>query len=302
MVRTHDDWSTSGFELRPVARDTGPFPGRAFLETLWNHRPSGRLCLTESESALIPLVLGETAWHWVGHPDLVDYRSPLGEEVDDLLAVLLTTGPTGHPYRFDSLPAEAAEVVRRGLEKAGLDPRSDQHAVAARLQLPHSYETFLGLIGRKERHEIRRKRRRFEEEHGRPVLVTSRGNSEGFETFVGMHRSSSGAKGRFMTAEMKELFLSLAGQDGWRVEVLSGEEYEPVAAAFVWGDADGFYLYNSAVDRSSGGSPGIVLLSMLIERAIRDGCRVFDFLKGDEPYKFRLGAVARPLFKFEGST
>ena len=47
-------------------------------------------------------------------------------------------------------------------------------------------------------------------------------------------------------------------------------------------------------------SPGVVLVSMLIERAIEAEKRVFDFLKGDETYKFRLGAAPRPLYEVTG--
>jgi CelD/BcsL family acetyltransferase involved in cellulose biosynthesis len=43
-----------------------------------------------------------------------------------------------------------------------------------------------------------------------------------------------------------------------------------------------------------------VLVSLLLERAIADRKTVFDFLKGDEEYKFRLGATARPLFRVTG--
>ena len=302
MVTRHADWSTRAFELRPVVPDTGPFPGRGFLEALWNHEPAGDLCLAESGSALVPLVLDETGLRWVGHPDLADYRSPLGDGATDLIAELLMTDSTGVRFFFDSLPGEAADVVRRGLEKAGLNTQPEQHAVTARVQLPDSYGAYLEQIGKKERHEIRRKRRRFSEVHGHPALVTTRGAGEGFDRFVAMHRSSKGAKGSFMTSETEELFASLADQDGWRVDLLCGEDGEAVAAAFAWADADGFYLYNSAFERASEASPGIVLLSMLIERAIQANCHIFDFLKGEEPYKFRLGATKRPLFSFEGST
>ena len=44
-------------------------------------------------------------------------------------------------------------------------------------------------------------------------------------------------------------------------------------------------------------SPGNVMLSHLIERAINQGMSVFDFLKGDATYKFRLGARERPLYR-----
>jgi len=302
MVNRHVDWATRAFDLLPVAPHTGPFPRRRFLEALWNHSPTGELWLAETASALVPLVLGETGLQWVGHPDLVDYRSPLGEGGADLIAALLATSATGLHYRFDSLPEEAADVVGRGLELAGLSTRPEQHAVAAQLQLPDSFDEYLQRIGKKERHEIRRKRRRFREEHGPPMLITTRGAGEGFEQFVRIHRSSGGTKGRFMTSGMEEWFASLAEQEGWRVDLLCGGDDQPVAATFAWADVDGLYLYNSAFDRESGGSPGIVMLSMLIEQAIQSSCPMVDFLKGEEPYKFRLGAAPRPLYRFEGST
>ena len=47
-------------------------------------------------------------------------------------------------------------------------------------------------------------------------------------------------------------------------------------------------------------SPGVVLFSSMIERQIERGVPVFDFLKGDEAYKYRHGAAPRPLFAIEG--
>ncbi len=301
MVTPHTDWSTPAFDLAPVAPNTGPFARRGFLEAIWGSAPNGELRLAESRSALVPLVLDETGLGWVGHRDLVDYRSPLGDGGADLIADVMATSP-GLRYRFDSLPAEAADVVGRGLQRAGCDVPRKQHAVTARLRLPGDYEEYLQQIGKKQRHEIRRKRRRFQDVHGSPALITARGSGGGFRQFVELHRSSAGAKGGFMTSAMEVLFASLADQPGWQVDLLCGEDGRPVAATFSYADADGFYLYNSGYDRSSAASPGIVLLSMLIEREIGASRTTFDFLKGDEPYKFRLGAAPRPLFAFEGTT
>ena len=36
--------------------------------------------------------------------------------------------------------------------------------------------------------------------------------------------------------------------------------------------------------------------------AIKSGLRIFDFLKGDEDYKARLGAKPRPLHRLEATT
>ena len=72
----------------------------------------------------------------------------------------------------------------------------------------------------------------------------------------------------------------------------------PASAIFSFEDEQGFYLYNSAFEPELRTlSPGNVMLSHLIERAIERGLLIFDFLKGDETYKFRLGARERPLYR-----
>jgi CelD/BcsL family acetyltransferase involved in cellulose biosynthesis len=43
-----------------------------------------------------------------------------------------------------------------------------------------------------------------------------------------------------------------------------------------------------------------VLVDLLVRRALAERLHRFDFLKGEEPYKFRLGARPRPLFTVEG--
>lgn len=55
-------------------------------------------------------------------------------------------------------------------------------------------------------------------------------------------------------------------------------------------------LYNSAFDPTLGSlAPGMVIIPLLIEQATDEGCRTFDLLRGDEPYKYRFGATDRPL-------
>ena len=49
-------------------------------------------------------------------------------------------------------------------------------------------------------------------------------------------------------------------------------------------------------------SPGIVLFSAMIENEIERGAEIFDFLKGDEQYKFKHGAEPRQLYAIEGRT
>ena len=54
--------------------------------------------------------------------------------------------------------------------------------------------------------------------------------------------------------------------------------------------------YNAGVDPDARDlSPGVVLIARYIERALAAGKRRFDFLRGDEPYKYEWGAVDEPI-------
>ena len=65
------------------------------------------------------------------------------------------------------------------------------------------------------------------------------------------------------------------------------------AAGYLCFDYNGHILvYNSGFDfRFSQYSPGWVLLGFLIQHAIENGKKSFDFMRGDEDYKYRFGGV-----------
>jgi len=300
-VRVHADLATARFDdLSPTAPATGPFPGRGYVAAWHRVRAPGRPpLLVESDDALLPLVADEQGTlTFAGEPDLTDYHSPLGTGVARLAKELPRLFP-GRRFHFDSLPEEAARPLARGLRAGGAEVDAEQHHLTAVLPLPPTPEAWLASIGKKHRHEIRRKRRRFHEEVGAPVLERRRGPAA-LELFFAMHRRSAGEKGHFMTREMERFFAALDEIPGAIIDtlVVAGT---PVAAVFSFETEDAYYLYNSAYDPAVGhASPGVVLVSALIEDRIARGTRIFDFLKGDEPYKFRYGARPRPLFLLEG--
>jgi len=76
---------------------------------------------------------------------------------------------------------------------------------------------------------------------------------------------------------------------------------ESLNKTFGFQDARAYYLYNSAYDTAAAtSSPGVILVDLLVHRSITEGLARLDMLKGDEAYKFRLGARPRPLFAVEG--
>lgn len=304
MIDIRTDFSAPQFDLEPAAPHTGPFTTRELMRAWWELRapPGSRLQLAISETGLLPLWEGPGGVQFLGEEDLVDYHSPLGSGIPELVAAHFEALPPGTAYRLDSLPVEAARPVAEGLSRLGLEAEPIEHEVAAAVDMPADYDEYLELIGKKERHEVRRKRRRFERLLGEPVIAPSR-DEEALHDFVRMHRMSPGPKGEFMTAEMAEFFAAvLAAVPEARIDLLTaGGDGKAVAAAFGFASQGAYYLYNSAYDPgASDASPGIVLLGGLLESFAVAGGGRFDFLKGDEAYKFRLGAQARPLYVIEG--
>ena len=293
------------FLLQPVADGLGPFPHGDYLGTVWKHTAdeTEELWIVCDDLGLVPFTMHGRTVRFVGDGDLVDYRSPLGEGTADLISSAVGSLAKGTRILIDSLPRAASLVVAKGLEAAGLHPAVDEHAVAAVLQLPGTFEDYLASIGKKERHETRRKRRRYESAVGEARFVHESTGGRRFDEFIALHRQSAGDKAEFMTEGMEAYFRDLVQLDGWGIDALVDEDDTMVAGGFAFQDRDGYFLYNSAFDPSrSEVSPGVVLISSLIELAIERGLSVFDFLKGDENYKFRMGAEPRPLYLVAAET
>jgi CelD/BcsL family acetyltransferase involved in cellulose biosynthesis len=200
---------------------------------------------------------------------------------------------------FDSLPLEAAEGLMKHFASAGVALSMRSGDMTMVLDLPGDPAAYLASLDTKQRHEVQRKRRRFEARAGAPVLTR---DPSALSWFAAMHRTAAGDKGSFMTLEMEAFFADLAERAGAVVDVLVDGSDARVAAAFGFEDADTYYLYNSAFDPSRAEiSPGVMLVHQLIESAIDSGRSRLDFLKGDEGYKGRLGAQARALFTLEGT-
>ena len=291
-------WDTPAFDLPPTARSVGPFVSPTFLATWDTHfgDQHGTTQVVESDDALIVLSVGDDRLAFAGHDDVTDYHSPLGAGADQLVADVVADAANGTSVSFDSLPSEAADVVIAGVAAAGLRPTQTQHEVAPVIELADDFETYLAGLDKKQRHEIRRKRRRFEEKLG-PATLERRSGSSAAQLFADMHRAAAGEKGTFMDDRMEAFFAALHTEAGAMVDVLVAGEGLEAAATFGFEDSDTYYLYNSAYDPAIADvSPGIVLLEMVIRRTIASGRARLDFLKGDEVYKYRLGAVARPLY------
>jgi hypothetical protein len=296
-MRIHDDWQLPAFDFEPVATRTGPFVRRELLR-VWIDvlGDADAVRLVEGDLGMVALYSDDVSTRMVGDAGVIDYRSPLGSGISQLLGKYLEGVEPGERLHFDSLPAEAAAVVAGGFARAGIPVEPVQHEMSTVLEIPTDEELWLENLDRKQRHEVRRKARKFEAASG-PISLSRKTGEGAVAEFVAMHRLAAGDKGTFMSPKMVEFFTALEARSGAVVDFLEGAD-GPIAAAFGFEDADCYYFYNSAYrPDSSDLSPGIILVLALVRQAIRSGKQVFDFLKGDEMYKFRLGAKPRPLYE-----
>ena len=166
------------------------------------------------------------------------------------------------------------------------------------LVLPESYEEYLAALPRKKRHELNRKKVRFQEKYPQAVLRESK-DSEIFETFIKLHKTSDGDKGNFMNDEVTAFFSSLLAMKGWKIYYLEVDN-TIAACCFVYEDEVGSYLYNSSKNNTFNEvNPGIIIIDKIIEQLISKEFTFFDFLKGTERYKFDLGGISTQLYDIE---
>ena len=163
------------------------------------------------------------------------------------------------------------------------------------MSLPDSWENYLQRLSGKERHEIRRKLRRLDEA-GR-VTLRCVGHGEelpaAMQTFLALFRANRSDKATFMNDAMTAFFLRLAenlADDCLLKLYFLDLDDRPVAATLCIDDRSTVYLYNNGYDAAYQSlSIGLLSKVLTIKASIGDGRQTYDFLKGSEAYKRRLG-------------
>jgi Acetyltransferase (GNAT) domain len=168
-------------------------------------------------------------------------------------------------------------------------------------------DDYLATLGKHERHEIRRKVRRAEAA-GEVELVESESPLADLQSFIELHQARWGDDGLFPPTrggDQSRVFVSrmleLCGPD---TTAPVGKAYltfltvggTRVGAAIHFETRDALLYYNAGVSPAARElSPGVVLVHELAKRALARGLRRFDFLRGDESYKYEWGSVDEPV-------
>nr|NIO67997.1 GNAT family N-acetyltransferase [Anaerolineae bacterium] len=186
----------------------------------------------------------------------------------------------------------------------GYEFRTIVEDVCPVIDLPATWDAYLASLDKKQRHEIRRKMRRIEREADVHWYIVDQGRdlAEEIEAFIELHQKSSADKDDFMDEQMKDFFRAVAHvlqAPGWLQLAFIEVDGRKAASMLNFDYEDAILVYNSGYDPQHRAhlSPGIVLLAYCIQHAIALERAKFDFLRGDEPYKYRFGARETKVYR-----
>jgi CelD/BcsL family acetyltransferase involved in cellulose biosynthesis len=181
-------------------------------------------------------------------------------------------------------------------EARGWSTSGAKEDVCPVVPLPGSWDEYLQMLRKKHRHELRRKLRRAEAYERLRWYIVGPGHDlyTEVETFLDLMAASTPDKEAFLTPQMRSFFRELARvmyDAGWLQLVFLEVEGQRAAAYFNFVYDNRVLVYNSGLDWQSfpGLSTGIVLAAYTIQHAIEHGRDAFDFMQGDERYKYQLG-------------
>ncbi len=197
----------------------------------------------------------------------------------------------------DSAVAALVETLKRG--------RCLQHTSQLqhtwRLDLSQGWDGFLGGLSKTQRRQTRNWVNRFDKsEHWSLCLVENEAAlPSALEKCIDLHQkrwTAVGEPGCFADARftqfVEDAFQQL-GKDQLITLALLEDDGQPIACHLYVNDSAGNrYMYQSGrdPDRDADGV-GRILNALAVRQACQDGVGFIDFLRGDEPYKRRLGAA-----------
>ena len=204
------------------------------------------------------------------------------------------------PENSPSIP-----LLRQAVQEAGFKAQVEIIQPAPAISLPTTWQEYLDSLDDRYRHEIERKNRKAEG-YFLPVdwyIVDNDQNIENeLDDFLGL-MANSPEKESFLTDQMiNQIKMSAlaAHQEGW-LQLAFMVVGDIKAAGYLNFDFDGkIWVYNSGINPLFENiSPGWVLLSKLINWSIQEGRTGFDFMRGDEEYKFQFGGISKNILRMQ---
>lgn len=242
----------------------------------------------------------------IGCTDVTDYLEIVARRgYEDAVFEAVADYIAAHTSSYEriclcNLPQESPTLVllARLLEERCLVVTTGLEDVCPVIELPDEWEAYVASLDKKNRHELRRKLRRASGSADKVdwyIVGNEQNIDEEMARFLRLMAASSEDKTRFLADPANRTFFEhvvpVIAKRGWLQLAFLTVNGEAAAAYLNFEYSNRVLVYNSGHDPVSYShlSPGIVLLAKLIERAINQKRELFDFLRGNESYKYDMG-------------
>jgi len=298
-----------------------PFLRYEYQSVWWEHRGGGEWLFQNAHLVLVsaredekligiaPLFIseydGRSALLLIGSIEISDYLDLIVRMEDharfvagllDFLALSLPDSWSGLdwynlPDSSPTLAALKAESAQRGWTHL-----EEMYRPTPRIALNGSFDEYLSRVEKKQRHEIKRKMRRAEaSERGVRWYISDLDDVESeIDSFLGLMEHDEDKAGFLHDAmrEQMKAIIHAAHKNGWLWLAFLEADGQRIAANLNFDYNNKLWGYNAGVNRDFMDlSPGWVLLGHVLQWACENNRSEFDFMRGDEDYKYRFGAV-----------
>jgi CelD/BcsL family acetyltransferase involved in cellulose biosynthesis len=320
-------------ELRQVwnsvldrCRDKHVFLTWEYLSTYWKHFGNNKklriLCI-ENENKIIGIApFRQSRYNFAGLPSynviepLASKRANytglmLAEREADCLKLFLSYLVENDDWDFIYLndlhgTSIIPEILPKVCETVPLKFESMEGAVCPYLPLPNSIDIFMQGLGRNLRYNLRRYANRLEKDYQRVEFkkYDELGSvEESMKIFFELHQKrwkSKGEPGFYYSQKNRDSALDVTkvfANNEWLALYFLTANTEPIAGMLCVEYDNKMYFALSGFDPEySQYSVGNLLIAKIIEKCIKRKIKEFDFMKGDESYKFDYGGKCRRNF------
>jgi CelD/BcsL family acetyltransferase involved in cellulose biosynthesis len=330
VVQTTTEMALLAPDWNRLARGV-PFRSFEWLDCWWRHYGQCDDESLRPDAALLALVASDEQDAVVGIAPWYCERSLTGGQVirflgsgeiySDYLSVLSAPGREAEVAGavadwlsqsccrdWDALEltgVDAEDITTRqlvsGLQHRGLALHVRPDLCCWRIDLPATWEAYLDTLSKSHRKQMRRAERRLDDD--RLACHTARSvddAAQALEILIELHQRrqrSLGRPGCFDSEQFvafhRDAVRRLAAAGQARIDWIE-RDGQPIAAEYQLLGSDVVYAYQSGIAPEwLSLEPGRMVMVAAIRAAIAGRYRVYDFLRGDEPYKAHWRAVPR---------
>lgn len=267
-------------------------------------------------TAVIPLFSeqknSQATWQLIGTLDETDYLDILcARDLNhQVLELLLTEAAKTSADLFLACLPEGSPTLINMADLAAQQKTAfsqSQQTVCPVITLPSSIDEYENRLEKSIRQKLSKQIRLIEAEYKAEILENKNDLvDKSIEEFITLHEASGLDKQAFWTPERKNFFLSMGraarAENALRLFTLYLDN-DPAASLWIFDYHGEFFLYNSGFNAYRYGHLGVgnYLVKKTIDQAIAEKKSRYDFMRGNESYKFSFGAQAEPLYNLSVS-